>query len=252
MRKTFWAVACGMVFSLVSPAQNYRNDWETRFCSALRAGEFAYKVRSYCEDSQSVSFPLGDDIEHGYSNLELIRLAIRSGMNPSVNNNRLLYKATAGRDLPALRILVSSGANLEQLFIGHTPLMYAIIFNFREGSHLLISAGASTETVDDFGYNPSPALHYAAGLVQIDVASSLIQAGANVNAVDGLKQTALHQVVKQTEWESLDAVRRRVEMCQLLVNAGTNLNLKDSNGDTAKAVAKRHPYWEIRDCTDSD
>lgn len=249
MRKTFYAVACAMLFSLVSLAQNYRNDWETRFCSALRVDGVPFEVSRYCEGSGNVKRLLGDSIVNGHSNLDLLRLAIRSGMNPSAGSNRLIYTTIASRDLPALRILVSSGANLEQHFIGLTPLMYAIMFEFPEGSRLLISAGASTETVDDF-YEYSPALHYAAGHVQLDVASSLLQAGANVNAVDRFKRTALHVVVGNTEWEPLDAVLKRVEMCQLLVNAGTNLNLKNKDGETAKEVAKRHPYWGIRDCTD--
>ena len=257
-KKVFWkvlltnnfylAVAITVLCYGASLAQDYQNNWETRFCSDLRTGDFAWQFNSYCKGTRSVSGHLGDKIVNGYSDLELIRLAIRSGMDPSVDGNRLLYTAIASRDLPIFRVLVASGANLEKRYIGITPLIYTIMFEFSAGSRLLISAGANIEAPDDYISFGRP-LHYAAGHVELDIAKRLIQSGADVNAIDRFNETALHKVVKSTEWESHEDVLKRVRMCKLLVNNGANKSLKNSNGDSATELAERHPYWGIRKCT---
>ena len=89
---------------------------------------------------------------------------------------------------------------------------------------LLLNLGAGPDLQDDGGHTP---LYHVANECKAPggpkVVRALIQAGANVDARDGVKQcTALHMAAR----------RGNVEVATALVDCGAGIELRDSLGDT--------------------
>lgn len=76
-------------------------------------------------------------------------------------------------------------------------------------------------------------LHFAADRGQLEVATLLIQRGAQVNAQDIDGQTPLHYA----------ALCEHEAMCRLLVAHGADAGLQDEGGDSAADVAPKH--WTL-------
>lgn len=244
MKEIVLVILFVLMLSQRALAQQPLNDWEERLCRHPRVEKLPTYLKSRCNDDDSFAKVFRKSGHIYPEDLEPIRLAIQLGMDPSIYNNKLLFKAIAYQELPILRILVSSGANLEVEYIGRTPLQWAIIYPFFEAVRLLISSGSSIE---------APALHIAAVKGEIEIARMLIEAGANVNALGHVgPTTALHLVVGYNEWESWEHIIRRVELCELLIRNGADVDIENSNGETAHQVAQKHSHWMIRNCTNTD
>lgn len=231
--------------------QNNLPIWEDRMCLALQLDNH-WAVEQYCDGAYRLSSLLANSIDHKYPDrIKLVQLAISLGMDPSLDSNRLLFYAIISLDLPVLRILVSSGANLELKFHSYTPLHLTVRYPFIEGTRLLVSSGSNIDTPS--GYTGKTALHYAAEIGNIDIAQILIQAGANVNLVDRFtNSTALHHVVVFKEWEPMYKILNRVMLCNLLIDVGADRKIKNKNGETAPQLAKKHSYYGIRNCADAE
>jgi ankyrin repeat protein len=158
------------------------------------------------------------------TSLKLIELLLDAGANPNaqlklfppyrslgadrgadqmltIGTTPLLRAAKAG-DGPAMRLLVSHGANVElPNNTGITPLMAA--------------AGIGSNDIDTRG-------HFKTSKEAVDAVQVLLAAGANINAKDNLGRTALHGAAF---WGWNDVVKT-------LVAGGADVSAKDAKGMT--------------------
>ncbi len=163
------------------------------------------------------------------TSLQLIKLLLDAGANPnlqlklfppyrSLRDDRgadslltvgatPLLRAAKGGDLPAIRLLLAHGANVE------IPTATGI-------SPLLAAAGIGSSALDTRG-------RYKTQTQAISTVQALLDGGANVNEADHTGETALHGAAS---WGWNDLVRT-------LADRHANLTARDARGRTAADVA---------------
>jgi ankyrin repeat protein len=117
---------------------------------------------------------------------------------------------------------------------GDTPLHFAADYNRAAIAQRLVDAGADVNAVDNDGYSP---LRIVSEKGFPDVASVLLQKGADVNAVDKKGWTALH----------LAAQNGNTSVAKLLLDNAADYTIKEHLGLTPLAVAKREGKASIID-----
>lgn len=231
-------------------AEDGLKEWENQLCSILlETGVWSPVAEKHCEGS-SLSALMKNAIDYNFPNhVEIFRIAIKLGMPPSLDSNRLLFYSIINLDLPILRLLVASGADLEKEFHGRTPLHLTAEYPFVEGTRLLISAGAIIDSPSSLSMT---ALHHAVRKSDLDVARVLVQAGANVNALTDWKDTPLHYVLRYKSWEPRNDALIRINLCKLLIGAGADRDIENDEGETAYEIAKKHSHPGLRNCTEDN
>jgi ankyrin repeat protein len=141
--------------------------------------------------------------------------------------NNMLHFAARNEDPEVLRLMFDLGfplANLNQLNKGgKTPLMKAVKHGNTENVAALLARGATSDTPLASG---TTALHVACSWEHIEIASLLVNAGANLEAVDGNEMRPIHQA----------AYINSIKMLQLVVENGADTSTTTRGKDTALHV----------------
>lgn len=180
-----------------------------------------------------------------------------------------LHRAAWHGDLPKLKSLIGTGANLDARDArGRTPLQVATHARQREAVKLLAKAGAKLDALEDDRYDAvtiasvaddvptlalllslgasakqvtsrydGTALIAAAHLGHDEVVRQLIAAGAPLDHVNNLHWTAAIEAVVLG-----DGGPRHQRTLAALVDAGANLQLADRQGNTPLQLAKARGY----------
>ena len=180
-----------------------------------------------------------------------------------------LHQAAWQGDLPKLKALVASGANLDARDPrGRTPLQVATHARQREAIKLLAKAGANLDLLEDDRYDAvtiasvaddaatlslllslganagqttsrydGTALIAAAHLGHDEVVRRLIAAGAPLDHVNNLHWTAVIESIVLG-----DGGPRHQRTLAALVDAGASLKLADRQGNTPLQLAKARGY----------
>lgn len=180
-----------------------------------------------------------------------------------------LHQAAWHGDLPKLKALVASGANLDARDTrGRTPLHVATHARQREAIRLLAKAGANLDLLDDDRYDAvtiasvaddaatlslllslgakagqttsrydGTALIAAAHLGHDEVVRRLIAAGAPLDHVNNLHWTAVIESIVLG-----DGGPRHQRTLAALIDAGASLKLTDRQGNTPLQLAKARGY----------
>jgi ankyrin repeat protein len=183
-----------------------------------------------------------------------------------------LHRAAWHGDLPKLRSLIASGANLDVRDArGRTPLHVATYARQRDAVKLLAKGGANIDALDDDRYDAvtiasvaddvptlalllslganaaqvtsrydGTALIAAAHLGHDEVVRRLIAAGAPLDHVNNLHWTAAIEAVVLG-----DGGPRHQRTLAALVDAGANLQLADRQGNTPLQLARARGYTEM-------
>jgi ankyrin repeat protein len=107
------------------------------------------------------------------------------------------------------------------------PLYYAALCGFRGLAEHLITA--HSQDVDSRGGSHTTPLHVASVKGHLDVASLLLENGADPNSRDHLGRAPLHRV---SQGGQLVTVESSLEIARLLVNSGANVNATDDEDYT--------------------
>jgi len=180
-----------------------------------------------------------------------------------------LHRAAWQGDLPKVKALIGSGANLDVRDArGRTPLHVATHARQREAVKLLAKAGANLDALEDdrydavtvasvaddpstlalllsLGANPGQvtsrydgtALIAAAHLGHDEVVRKLIAAGAPIDHVNNLHWTAVIEAIVLG-----DGGPRHQRTLAALIDAGANLKLTDRQGNTPLQLASARGY----------
>lgn len=163
--------------------------------------------------------------------------AVENGLAQTAYNQQAtdaLTAAALANDTTAALEALSKGANPNATYVWNgikqfTPLLNAAQKGNIELATALIKAGANVNVVDGVGFSPlnRSTFFYSIGQNGIEILQLLLKAGADVNHVDGNGSTTLDSVADQQGLdESLVAI-------EILVRAGAKLEVKDRTGGTA-------------------
>ncbi len=135
-----------------------------------------------------------------------------------------LHRAIREDDAPAVRNLLGIGADVNVREKGSTPLHAAARSNRTDVLWLLIEAGADADAVElRDGHSFARALHYAAGWGNLEAASLLIDAKADVNGGGFRGMTPLMEASRMG----------RLEMVRYLIRRGADVAKTDAGNRTA-------------------
>jgi len=164
-------------------------------------------------------------------NLEAVRVLLSAGAKPNAAENNAgqtaLMMAIVEKHVAVTEALVNGGADIKLgSKSGFTPLMFAVQQGDVEAIRTLIKAGADVNSVQT-GTKLTPII-IASAMLHADVVDLLLANGANPNAIDSRGYTALHLVVRDTDYgmdlRTKDTVTRIVKAL-LAQKADPNIRL---------------------------
>jgi len=146
-----------------------------------------------------------------------------------------LMKAVHGKDEARVKTLIAGGANVDELDSnGDAPLVMAAYLGETGIVRALLDAGADVRAVDP-GMRAT-ALHAAAYAGRTEAARLLIQGGIDINKQGPQNgYTALHDAI----WEN------HVDTARVIIEAGADLTLKSHSGETPLDFARTKGRSEI-------
>jgi ankyrin repeat protein len=157
-----------------------------------------------------------------YGRKEVTQLLLRSGAGMDA------FIAAALGDTARLTKFVEADPGVlgRHTVDGWTPLHLAAFFGNKDAAQLLVDAGSPLHIRSTNALNNHP-LHAAAAGRSREVVTLLVQAGADVNAVQAGGWTALHAAAQNGD----------AEMTKVLLKGGANIDVTAENGQTALDLA---------------
>lgn len=150
----------------------------------------------------------------------------------NASHETLLHHAVERNNKYVLKKLIQLGLDpIDVDFYGNLPIHHV---NDIEIFNILKEHSTFQQTLLTKNKNGETILHHFARLknVSVELGSTLITDGVDVNCLDHLDNTPLHNV-------------QTVAVCELLINSNANLNLKNKNGQTPTHVALTMGNLEI-------
>ena len=200
-------------------------------CRAEPAGRGIHQAIRRQWDSQrvldeAVAAVRGGEPERVRALVESLPLRTRFERNRSVFANFVAQLIGSGQNamLDYVQVVLPENRDLaHERFSGRTLLHAASAAGNLTCVELLLRLGADPSAKDGGGHTPLYSLGNESMSGGGGVAKALIQAGANVDACDGVKRcTPLHMAAR----------RGNVEVCQGLLDCGADIEACDSAGDT--------------------
>jgi ankyrin len=163
-------------------------------------------------------------------NLETVRALLSGGANPNTkqasSGHTALMWALAERQSAVVEELTKRGADVNAgSTTGFTPLMFAAQQGDVNSTRVLLRAGAKPK--DAQPKTGLTALMVASAMVQTEVVDTLLENGADPNAVDTNGYTSLHRVVRDSDY-GIDVARKGqiLAIVQTLLKHGANPNAR--------------------------
>ncbi len=155
---------------------------------------------------------------HHASSLAMVNLLLSKGANPDARDEygfTPLHRAVMRRNGEVVARFLELGVDVDaETAYGDTPLSHA---PNRQIAGYLLDHDANPD-----GSGQGGPLHSAAFYGRIEVATLLLEAGAEIDQVDANGETPLHRA----------AYRKQIEMVRLLIEEGATVNWRSKSGRT--------------------
>ena len=147
-----------------------------------------------------------------------------------------LFEAAATGQTGRVRTLIEQDPTLANSYSpdGFTPLSLAVFFGHPETVDALLAAGAEVNAASRETMKLTP-LASAMATAQIEIAKTLIEHGANVNAKAASDLTPLHTA----------AARGNIEAAKLLLKNGADINATTTDGKKPLVYAEERNHPEM-------
>lgn len=147
-----------------------------------------------------------------------------------------VYEAAGTGQTQRLKELIAADPSLVNSHSndGFTPLGLAVFFGHPETVNALLDAGADVNLASQESMKVTP-LASASAARQFEIARTLIEHGANVNARASNDFTPLHE----------SAASGKLDFVQLLLDNGADVNAKTTDGKTPIDYAREHNRAEM-------
>ena len=142
----------------------------------------------------------------------------------SDGNTPLIFAVKKGLHRFVKLLLDQPNIDIDQINVdGNTALIFAIENSNLKMVKLLVEAGADVNQANQIGNNITPLMYAIQSRSITDIPVYLIQAGANVNAVNTSNQTVLFYACEGTN----------LKLTEVLLSVGADVNVVDVFGRTA-------------------
>ena len=192
------------------------------------------KLLAKCNNPNEVDYYYRTPLHYAASqgSVEALSLLLKAGAMVDVQDFNEMYPlslAIYGNHLEAVKFLVKSGAKInKQSFKKLTALHIALEKNINPQIALhLIQAGANVNAVDE---NENTALHYAVGIKSIEIVKAMIKAGADLELENDELNNALMMAVAADD----------LQMMQLLIGSGAVVKAGSKKGHEVLHTAAYH------------
>jgi quinoprotein dehydrogenase-associated probable ABC transporter substrate-binding protein len=192
--------------------------------------------------------PLHSAARQRHDDMIKVLIGLKADVNAvDANGMTPLLNAVMRDHVPSIKLLIQNGADIEKVGPqGFQPLATAIVEQKYEAAKALLDAGANVDSLA--GKEEVTPLMVAAGQSApaegamflpestrpLDIAKSLIERGANVNAQSKNGVTPL----------MVAAANNNPPMIGLLIESGADTTLKDTQGKTALDIARQNDNRE--------
>ena len=165
-----------------------------------------------------------------YGQRDVVEALLASGVELN------LFEAAATGQTGRVRALIEQDPTLANSYSpdGFTPLSLAVFFGHPETVDALLAAGAEVNAASRETMKLTP-LASAMATAQIEIAKTLIEHGANVNAKAASDLTPLHTA----------AARGNIEAAKLLLKNGADINATTTDGKKPLVYAEERNHPEM-------
>ena len=165
-----------------------------------------------------------------YGQRDVVEALLASGVELN------LFEAAATGQTGRVRALIEQDPTLANSYSpdGFTPLSLAVFFGHPETVDALLAAGAEVNAASRETMKLTP-LASAMATAQIEIAKTLIEHGANVNAKAASDLTPLHTA----------AARGNIEAAKLLLKNGADINATTTDGKKPIVYAEERNHPEM-------
>lgn len=171
--------------------------------------------------------------------LTLVQALLEAGLDPEVDLGggvTPLHKAAASDQAAIAATLLHAGADPDaQADSGQTPLMLAASVDAGAETVVALLDGGADPLVHNPTLEGMTALHYAAWRGSVHALAALLDAGVDIDLVDGRETTAIMYTT----------FLGQPEAAALLISRGCDLNHRDNDGKTALFWARYHDFPAI-------